>query len=436
VTLVAQRAGGALQALEIYPLAARILNAIDSYLVYVAVSFWPSGLAAFYPHPLDTLGVARVVAGASVLLVVTAAVVALRSSRPYLLVGWLWFVGMLVPVIGLVQVGLQARADRYMYLPLIGLSIALAWGASDLARGRLARRALAAAGAGALVALAAAAWTQVGYWRDSLTLFERVLAISPDSVLAHKRLATLHLRAERLEQAEHHYTRVYELQPEEGRPQLVRFHIGMADYLAKQHRFDEALESHREAVRIDPEHGRANALLGQALVMSHRPLEARPYLEVALREQPGNAYVHAAMASVAAAEGELADAVAHNREAMWLEPGLRSARNNLAWLLATSPDESLRDPAEALQLAEGLRDQAGKPSANLLDTLAAAYAANGRFEEAVHSAEQAVALAEAEGDLALAQTFRKKLSNYLSREPYIEVYPSADSASSPAPSAP
>jgi spermidine synthase len=182
-------------------------------------------------------------------------------------------------------------------------------------------------------------------------------------------------------------------------------------------------------VRLDPEHGLANARLGQVLVASDRALEARPSLEIALREQPGNSRLHAAMAAVATAEGKLAEAVAHNREALRLEPTLNSARNNLAWLLATSPDASLRDPAEALQIAEGLRDEAREPSANLLDTLAAAYAAAGRFEEAIRSAEQALALAEAEGSLALAQTFRERISDYRSRKPYTAAHPSADSSS-------
>jgi tetratricopeptide (TPR) repeat protein len=429
VTVVVQRAGGSLQSLEIVPLAARILNAVDSYLVYIAESFWPSGLAVFYPHPLDTLPVARVVAEGILLLALTGAAVALRRSRPYLLVGWLWYVGMLVPVIGFVQVGMQARADRYMYLPLIGLSIMLAWGAVDLARGRLARRVLALGGAGAVAALAVAAWVQVGYWRDSITLFERDLAVTLDNSFAHRVVGTLHLRAERFEQAEYHYTRAFELAPEEGRASLVRFNIAMGDRLAGHHDFDAALARYQEAVRIDPEHARANGLLGLALVASHRLLEARPHLETALREQPGNSRLHAAMAAVASAEGKLAEAVEYNREALRLEPTLRSARNNLAWLLATSPEASLRDPAEALRLAEGLRDETREPGANLLDTLAAAYAAAGRFDEAVRSAEQAAALAEAEGDLALAQTIRKQTSSYRSRKPYTAAYPSADPSS-------
>ena len=429
-TLLIQSSAGATSYGEAIALDARVLNAIDSYLIYIAKSFQPSGLAAFYPHPLDTLPVARVVAEGIFLLALTGAVVALRRSRPYLLVGWLWYVGMLIPVIGLVQVGMQARADRYMYLPLIGLSIALAWGAADLVRGRLARRVLALGGAVAVTALAVAAWVQVGYWRDSITLFERALAVAPNSDYAHKRLATVHLRAERLEQAEYHYSRVFELAPEKGRSDLVRFKIGMADHLAGRREFDAALARYQEAVAIDPEHGRANALLGQALVALDRALEARPYLEVALREQPGNARVHAALASVASAEGKLMEAVEHNREALRLEPTLPSARNNLAWLLATSPGVSVRDPADALRLAEGLRNETREPTADLLDTLAAAYAAAGRFDEAIRSAEQAVALAEAEGAFARAQTIRRRISNYRSRTPYIEAYPSADSSSS------
>ena len=223
---------------------------------------------------------------------------------------------------------------------------------------------------------------------------------------------------------------MFELAPEQGRSDLVRFNIGMADHLAKHDDFDGALARYQEAVGIDPEHARANGLLGLALVASDRALEARPYLEVALREQPGNARLHAAMATVASAEGRLAEAVEHNREALRLEPRLPSARNNLAWLLATSPDASLRDPAEALRLAEGLLSEAREPSANVLDTLAAAYAAAGRFDEAIRSAEQAVALAEAEGAFALAQAFRTRISSYRSRKPYIETYPFADPSSS------
>jgi spermidine synthase len=123
--------------------------------------------------------------------------------------------------------------------------------------------------------------------------------------------------------------------------------------------------------------------------------------------------------------------VAHNREALRLEPTLPSARNNLAWLLATSPEASLRDPAEALRLAEGLRDETREPGANLLDTLAAAYAAAGRFDEAIRSAEQAATLAEAEGDLALAQTFRRRISDYQSRKPHTAAYPSPEPSSRP-----
>jgi spermidine synthase len=122
--------------------------------------------------------------------------------------------------------------------------------------------------------------------------------------------------------------------------------------------------------------------------------------------------------------------VEHNREALRLEPTLPSARNNLAWLLATSPDASVRDPADALRLAEGLRQETREPTADLLDTLAAAYAAAGRFDEAIRSAEQAVALAEAEGAVELAQMIRERLSNYRARKPYTETYPSADASSS------
>ncbi len=337
--------------------------------------------------------------------------------------GWLWYLGTLVPVIGFVQVGLQARADRYMYIPLVGLAIALAWGACDLVRTRAARRVLAAAGAAAVAALAVAAWVQVGYWRDSVALFERDLAIAPESVIAHSQLATVHLRSERLELAEHHFRESYRLSPAAGRANLVRFHLGTGELLERRGDLAAAVERYREAQRLDPENQRVNALLGHALVAAGRAAEARATLELALREKPEDARLRADLGYVALAQGRYAEALEQLREALRLDPRLTPARNNLAWLLATAPDASLRDPDQALRLAEDLVAQASAPPANLHDTLAAAQAAAGRSDEAVRTAQRALHAAEREKARELARAIGARLARYRAGAAWLETAP-------------
>ncbi len=419
-TLRAQRAMGATVFGEAIPLGQRLANAIDTYVLYVGQSLWPSGLTVFYPHPKGSLPPLRVAAAACALAAVSAAALRLRRSRPYLLVGWLWYLGTLVPVIGLVQVGGQARADRYMYVPLVGLAIALAWGTADLLRTRAARRALAAAGAAAVAALAAAAWVQVRYWRDSLTLLERNLAIAPDSYIAHALLGVLHVREGRLELAEPHMREAYRLMPEMGKENLFRFHLVAGVRSERQGDVAGAVERYREAQRLAPENEPANAALRRALVAAGRGAEVRATLERSLREKPENARILVELGHLDLAEGRYAEALERTREALRLAPRLASARNNLAWLLATAPDPSLRDPDEALRLAEGLVAQARAPSANLLDTLAAAQAAAGRSDEAVLTAQRALDAAGRGKAEDLARAIRERLERYRSGAAWVE----------------
>ena len=426
IAVMTQQSTDSLDFGDLLPLAVRTANAIDGYGIYVWQSFWPSGLAAFYPFSGGSPSPTRPLVAAA-LCAATAATFVLRRSRPYLIVGWLWFLGTLVPVVGLVQVGPQGHADRYMYVPQIGLTIALAWGTCDLARGRLARWALAAAAVAALAALSAAAWVQVGFWRDSFTLFERVLEIAPNAYLPHERLGTLHVRAGQLEPAGRHFQRAFEIDPAKGRENLVHFELGSADLARRRAQPDIALEHWREAIRVDPEHARANRLLGLALIARNRAAEAKPHLEKALREEPPDARVPAALARLAGADKKLGEAVKHFREALRLDPGLSSARNDLAWLLATAADPSLRSPEEAVRLAEDLGSAAQPPSANELDTLAAAYAAAGRYEAAVRVARRALALAQQQ-DPQLARQIESRIREFERGRAWVE--PASASAAS------
>jgi hypothetical protein len=314
VTVVAQRAGGSVASLEQMPLHLRAANAVVAYTAYLGKALWPSGLAVFYPHPGAGIGVGRVALAAALLAAITGLVLATARRRPYGLVGWLWYLGMLVPVIGLVQVGSQSMADRYTYLPLIGVSILVAWGVPDLLGGGRGRgRALAAAAGVAIAALAAGSALQLRHWRDSETLFTRALSVTRDNHVAH-------------------------------------------------------------------------AYLGRALL----------------------------------AEGRAREAIEHYSEAVRLRPEFLTAANNLAWLLATAEAESLRNPYAALRLAQRSARLTRHLDPPVLDTLAAAYAASGRFEEAVAAAERGVALAREAGDRELADQIAQRLALYRQGEAYRE----------------
>jgi len=421
VTWLVQQASGTMSYGAELSFSARLANAVDATVFYFQKSLWPSGLAAFYPLRLEGLPPLRVAAEA-LLLALLSLLALLRARRtPAVFVGWFWFLGVLVPVIGLVQVGEQAYADRYSYLPMVGLSIALAWGASSLARGRAQRRALALAGAVAVAALAVAARAQVEVWRNSERLFEHAARVAPENGFVQLRLATLRLRAGELDAAERHYRRFYELRPEEGRDRLVRFHLGMADRQSRAGNPDAALSRYRQVLEVAPDHARANARLGLALLAAGEPARARPYLERAVHASPGSWELHEGLAQTAAAAARFDAAARHYREALRLEPAQASLRNNLAWLLATCPDASVRDPAAALRLAEAL--VAEQPGAQELDTLAAAYAAAGRFDEARQAQRRAIAAAEMQGATAAARLFRQRAEAYARGDAWIEPAP-------------
>jgi tetratricopeptide (TPR) repeat protein len=489
VTLAVQKEAAALPDVARLPLDLRLWNAIDAYVTYLAKSIWPSGLAIFYPHPVNALPGTRVALEGLLLAALTAAALRMARSRPYLLLGWFWYLGTLVPMIGLVQVGNQARADRYMYLPLIGLSIAMAWGAADLlGRRRAGRTVLAAAGAALLVALGGAAAAQVTHWRDAVAVHKRAVAVTHDNPLEQHRLgnalrmedrleealihyersieleprrwepyfglADLYSRTERLEEAVATYQRALELQPQhprgyanlglalvrlrryaEARPHLERAlelhgmsgpkqdppppelavpHIALAHLLSNEGRVEQAIAHYETALAIDEERVGAAESLGMLLAQAGRFAEAQPYLERALAANRDSARLRASMGMTFAALGRPKDAIRHYRRALAFEPGWRLAANDLAWILATSADPTQRDPDEAIRLVEGvLLEQ--ETLAALLDTLAAAYAAAGRF---VRTAERALSLSAGASESAGAM--RERLALYRSGRPYVE----------------
>ncbi len=482
ITLVVQQR--AVANLEWLPWTARVGNAIVSYAVYAGQTVWPVGLAVFYPHPTGRVGVLNFALALAFLAGVCAVAFALRRRCPYWVVGWLWYLGMLVPVIGLVQVGEQARADRYTYLPQIGLYIMLTWTANALpwpARQR--RWLLAGAGSIALVALAWSSWLQTAHWRNSESLWTRALARTTGNYVAHNNLGNALAEQGRAVEAATHFRRALEIKPdfaeahnnlgtvllEQGRnteatqqfqkalsirPGYAEAHYNLGNALAQQGQPAEAIGHFREALRTRPDSFKAHYGLGAALAVLRQHAEATLHFQRALQLKPGAADIHFNFGVVLAAQDRSAEAIQHfqraleiqpeNAEAHYrlgltfqarrqfaaaiqqyemaaaLAPGHASARNNLAWLLATCPESALRDGRRAVELAQTLTLSQNDTRPHVLDTLAAGYAEMGQFKQAVELARRALALANALSNEDIASAIRSRLQLYEANTPFRE----------------
>ena len=582
-TLMAQ--ASAMSTLEELPFMYRAANAVVSCVAYLGQSIWPTGLAVFYPHPRDVLPWWTV--GGCLFLLVSVSIVVIvvwRRSRPYLLVGWLWYLGMLVPVIGLVQVGTQARADRYMYLPLVGPSLALAWTTMEFVGTSFARRSLCGmAWLVALVSLTGLSWQQACTWGNSEALWahaltatsrnhlahynvgaaqggrgqvdeaiahlQKALEIRPDYAEAHYSLAMALAGCGQVDSAIAHYQKALEIKPDyaeahnnlalvlvghgqvdsaiahyqkalEIKPGLAEAHYNLGNAMSGRGQVDSAIAYYLKALQIKPDHAEAHYNLGNAMsgrgqldgaiahyqkaleikpdyaeahynlgnAMSGRgqldeaiahyqkALEIKPdcaeahnslavalvdrgqideaiaHFQKVLKIKPDYAEVHYNLAVTVTGRGSIDEAITHFQKALQIKPdfaqarqslsGVLSARegilkslverreairlhpsdaallNDTAWTLATNPNASVRNGAEAVELAQRALKLAGDNEPAILGTLAAAYAEAGRFPEAVRTAEQAARLAAAKGDRMLAQQLRSCLEQYTSGKPY------------------
>lgn len=415
-TFAIQQGADAVAAAETLPFDVRLANALTSTLAYLRSAFWPTGLAAFYPHPMSIGSGGGLALAAILLLGISGGVAALARVQPWLVVGWLWFLGTLVPVIGLVQVGMQARADRYTYVPLIGLALAVGFAGASVA-GRLPRfrLLLGAAGCAAVAALAVAAHAQTAYWRDSLALFGRAVAVTEGNFFAERGLARALAEAGEPETALVHFGRAIELRPEWSKP---RFEL--AALLVERGNRPAAIIHYRRGLDLEPGDLRARVNLGHALVADGRPVAARNEL---LRVEHAVAAgaplprrfrgsLEYGLGAAAAATARPGEAVRRFRAALVHQPGLAAATRDLAWLHATTDDPAFRNPDEAVRLAEALARRTGEGDPRILDTLAAAYAGQGRFDSAIAQAVRAEALARSQGRRTLATEIRGRLALY------------------------
>jgi protein O-mannosyl-transferase len=499
VAFAVQKSSGSVSSFEAIPMNLRLANSLFAYVAYISNTFWPVNLAAVYPLS-SHLPLIGVIAAAMFLGAVSAFAVFRIKQAPFLLVGWLWFIGTLVPVIGLIQVGSQARADRYMYIPAIGLSIALIWGVDALCRSWQRRfQVLAVPAIAGLAALLVCTRVQAGYWHDSEKLFRHAIEAvagnylgynglgkalddlgrkeeaikswkealrlvpdypeaqynlgtsllsqgnvvealphleaavkgTPNNANAHENLGNAYLKMDRLAEATAQYTSAAALAPENAVFMQV-----LGTVLLKQSKWSEAATVLTEALKLDPKSAdtirnlgiarikqgkRAEAIrlfseavrlqsgnsdthfnLGLALLEDNQTGQAARQFAECLRLNPDESRSHYRLAVALSQQHQAKEAIFHYHEALRLTPDFPDAMNQLARLLACAPEEGLRDGVEAVRLAEMACAMTNNQHANMLTTLAAAYAEAGRFREAIAAAQQARDLAASNGQSALA----------------------------------
>jgi tetratricopeptide (TPR) repeat protein len=354
MTLLTQGQSGTIMRFEALPFRLRLSNALLSYVAYLKDIFWPANLAVYYPHPgRDLSTVASGVAGLW-LAALTAGALTHWKRRPWLAVGWLWYLGILVPMIGLVQVGEQARADRYVYLPSIGLFVILVWwGAENLPPPQRRPAILAPLAGAALAALAVAAALQVRHWQDSETLFRHALAVTENNWMIQNNFAIVLQSQGRHEEAMAGYREALRL-----KPGFVDALINLGNSLTLLGRHEEAVACYREAIRRQPPGGDTRELaqlrynLGIPLAALGRQEEAIASFSEAVRLQPDFVFAFINLGVSLVKLGRLGEATAAFREAIRLNPGVPEAWHNLGLALAQlgGREEAVSAFREALRL--------------------------------------------------------------------------------------
>jgi tetratricopeptide (TPR) repeat protein len=569
------------------PVILRISNAMTSYVAYIWQMICPVKLAVLYPFPVKGLPLGEVVGAVILLVFISTVLFMLRQRHPCYLVGWLWYLGMLVPMIGFIQAGVQARADRYTYLPQIGLYLLLTWATADLSAGWRHRRVVLGGGSTIiLIALIFCARTQTSYWRNSESLWTRVLActsdnstghinlgrallqkgrvdeaitqyqqalqISPGHAEAHNYLGNVLLQKGRVDEAITQYQQALQIKPDfaearyylgnalllkgnvdeaiaqyqkalqitpdfaeahynfgnallqkghvdeaitqyqqalQIKPDDAEVHINLGNALLQKGRVDEAITQYQQALQIKPDFAEASYNLGYVLLQKGKADEAMVHLQTALQIKPDyaearyylgnallqkgrvdeaitqyqqtlqikpdyaeahnnlgnallqkgqvdeaiihyqkalqikpdNAKAHVNLGSALLQKGRVDEAMVHYQKALQIKPDSPDILNNLAWLLATCPDAHIRDGVQAVKYAGRACELTHYGMAPLVDTLAAAYAEAGRYDEAMAAAQKACALATAAGEPELLEKNQKLLALYRAHQPYHEL---------------
>ncbi len=376
-----------------------------------------SGLSVFYPYPNNPLSIWKVTLASAFLLTVSAIAIFLRKKRPYVLTGWFWYVGMLVPVIGIVQIGEQGHADRYTYLPHIGLFLLIVWGAADLANTwHLRREYLWLAATITIAVLSYRAAVQTSFWKNSERLWDHTLSVTSNNDFAHNNLGFLHLRRGELDKAISHFETALKIRSGKSQTRYnlgtALVHVNLANALAREGRPEEAIVHYEQAVKLRPDYGDAYYNFGSVLFQQGRIDDAIAQWQKALAIQPNDAAAHTSLGNAFLQKGWPEKAIVHYQKALQIDPGEVNARNNMAWVLATSSDPSIRNGEMALNLARQAVEISGGKDAIFFRTLAASYGECGKFADAIAAAEKGEMIAISRGDSHLARTFEKDIALY------------------------
>ena len=446
------------------PLPWRLNNAAVSYVVYIWQMLCPVRLAAFYPHPNDQLRLWQVLLAIAFLIAVTLLAIHSRKEQPYIFTGWFWYLGMLVPVSGLVEAGDQARADRYTYLPQIGLYVLITWGITDLIlfittrnsasrlvtaasrpasfRSRKNRTGRSAASSYSrrdnlnlgykafctaiviviVICLSWRAFGQTRFWKNSEVLWNHTLAVTDDNDVAHYNLGHFFLQRGDVDSAISHFETALQIR---YRNSAAHYNSGsaliennLANLLAQKGRRNEAVDHYQNAIRLRPGYGDPYLNLGSVLLQQGRIRDAMAEWQKAHATESSDARFHTALADAFLRAGLQKDAITEYENAARISALDPLPRNNLAWLLATSSDASVRDGNRAVELAdEAVRLSHGKDP-NCLRTLAAAHAESGRFSEAEETARRALQAADLLHNRTLANALRDEIALYELGLPY------------------
>jgi tetratricopeptide (TPR) repeat protein len=297
-----------------------------SYVTYLWQMIHPSGLACVYPNPTNYLPLWQVAGALGLLLAISGAVFALRKERSYLVIGWLWYVGMMVPVIGMVQISYYAHADRYTYLPQIGLYLLVTWTAADLCAGwRHRREVLGGLSTVILAALIFCAHTQVSYWRNNESLWTHTLACTSDNAVAHYNLGNDLLQKGRVDEAIAQYQKALQIKPDK---EEACNNLGNA--LLQKGSVDEAIAYSQKTLQINPEFAEAHYNLANALLQKGSVNEAIAHFQTALQINPDYADAHNNLGYALIQNGSVDKAIAHFQKALQINPDYADARNNLS----------------------------------------------------------------------------------------------------------
>ena len=440
VTYLAARQVGAVLSFQSLPLGVRIANALISYCRYLGKIFWPTDLAVHYPHPGHWPQEAVLVAG--IFLCVISLVFYLKRERyPSLPMGWLWFIGTLVPVIGLVGAGnKQAMADHFTYIPSLGVLILAIWGAYELTiRWRYQSIILAAAGSTAVLLCFAVTRQQLGYWNDSETLFRHTLAVTKNNDLAHNNLGEALLDKGQINEAITQFQEAVRIEPGEA-----MFRDNLSDALLRNGQIDDALNQSREAVRLKPNRAESHINLGVVLLnKKYDNDEAISQFQEAIRLKPDDSNASYNLGDAFFYNGQIDEAIGQFQKTIFINPADTDAKsrlaevlelknqidlcvsnppalNDLAWQLATSADDNSRNGKLAVKLAGRACEQSHFQAATMIGTLAAAYAEAGQFDEAIATEKKACALASQLGETNLLKRNQELVVLYQSHQAYHE----------------